>query len=71
MKIVAVHCYSYRLPFRVPFTTAHGEMTVREGIIVELTTESGLSGIGEIAPLPAFGDERKDVRSPPLVGTDL
>ncbi|HEX6477465.1 MAG TPA: o-succinylbenzoate synthase, partial [Ktedonobacteraceae bacterium] len=29
--------------------------TAREGIIVQITTERGISGIGEIAPLPAFG----------------
>ncbi|GAC1379751.1 MAG: hypothetical protein NVSMB33_05190 [Ktedonobacteraceae bacterium] len=30
-------------------------MTVREGIIVEVTTEQGIVGVGEIAPLPEFG----------------
>src|ERR1700726_3032642 len=55
MKIVDVHWHNYRLPFRNSFSTAHGLMTVREGIIVEITTERGISGIGEIAPLPAFG----------------
>lgn len=30
-------------------------MTAREGIIVQVTTWQGISGIGEIAPLPAFG----------------
>jgi len=55
MKIVDVQWHTYRLPFRNSFTTAHGVMTVREGIIVEITTERGISGVGEIAPLPAFG----------------
>src|ERR1700737_94960 len=55
MKIVDVQWHKYRLPFRNSFTTAHGLMTVREGAIVEITTERGIFGIGEIAPLPAFG----------------
>ncbi|HEX6482447.1 MAG TPA: hypothetical protein VF043_26695, partial [Ktedonobacteraceae bacterium] len=55
MKIVDVQWHTYRLPFRNSFTTAHGVMTAREGIIVQITTERGISGIGEIAPLPAFG----------------
>jgi L-Ala-D/L-Glu epimerase len=55
MKIVAVQWHNYRLPLRNSFTTAHGVMTAREGIIVQVTTERGISGIGEIAPLPASG----------------
>ena len=55
MKIVDIQWHTYRLPFRNSFTTAHGVMTAREGIIVQITTECGISGIGEIAPLPAFG----------------
>src|SRR6266581_3379366 len=64
MKIVEVQWHCYRLPFRNNFTTAHGVMTAREGIIIQITTERGISGIGEIAPLPAFGGgSLADVRS--------
>ena len=28
--------------------------TTREGVIVQVTTNEGITGIGEIAPLPAF-----------------
>jgi L-Ala-D/L-Glu epimerase len=55
MKIVEIQWRNYRLPLLNGFTTAHGVITIREGIIVQVTTESGISGIGEIAPLPAFG----------------
>jgi L-Ala-D/L-Glu epimerase len=55
MKIVEVQWHSYRLPLLNSFITAHGVMTAREGIIVQITAERGISGIGEIAPLPAFG----------------
>lgn len=64
MKIVELQWHSYRLPFRNSFTTAHGVMATREGIIIQITTERGISGIGEIAPLPAFGrDSLADARS--------
>jgi o-succinylbenzoate synthase len=64
MKIMDVQWYSYRLPLLNSFTTAHGVMTAREGIIIQITTERGISGIGEIAPLPAFdGGSLADVRS--------
>ncbi len=57
MKISEIQWHSYRLPLLNSFTTAHGATTAREGIIVQVTTEHGISGIGEIAPLPAFGGE--------------
>ncbi len=53
--ITALHCYPYSLPFAHSFTTAHGPMRVREGAIIELAMSEGISGIGEIAPLPSFG----------------
>lgn len=55
MKIVDVQWRNYRLPLHNSFSTAHGAMTSREGIIVQVTTRQGISGIGEIAPLPASG----------------
>src|SRR6266702_458697 len=55
MKIVEIQWITYRLPLLNSFTTAHGVMTAREGIIVQLTTERGISGVGEIAPLPESG----------------
>ncbi len=54
MVIIDVQWRTYRLPLRSVFTTAHGTMTAREGAIVEIITDQGISGIGEIAPLPEF-----------------
>jgi L-Ala-D/L-Glu epimerase len=54
MKITGIQWRTYRLPFLRSFSTAHSVMTSREGIIVQVTTSQGISGIGEIAPLPAF-----------------
>src|SRR5579859_1701820 len=54
MIIADIQWYPYRIPFRHSFTTAHGAITVREGMIVEITTEEGIVGTGEIAPLPEW-----------------
>jgi len=43
------------MPFRSPFRTAHGEATHREGLILTLVEEDGLTGLGEAAPLVEFG----------------
>jgi O-succinylbenzoate synthase len=38
-------------------STAHGVWREREGVIIQLTDETGRSALGEIAPLPAWGSE--------------
>lgn len=55
MYVHGVQWYPYSLPFSRDFTTAHGAEHVREGAIVEVHTDDGPIGIGEIAPLTAFG----------------
>jgi o-succinylbenzoate synthase len=45
----------YDIPLRTPLTTAHGTLTTRQGAILEIVTAEGITGIGEIAPLPEFG----------------
>jgi o-succinylbenzoate synthase len=57
MKIIDILWRGYRLPFLHSFSTAHSVMTAREGIIVQVITSQGISGLGEIAPLPAFTGE--------------
>src|SRR6266496_4259566 len=57
MKIIDIQWRTYRLPFLHSFSTAYSVMTTREGIIVQVTTSrggEGISGFGEIAPLPTF-----------------
>jgi len=52
--------HPYQLPFKEPLITNHGSWSVREGIIICLTEESGGSkqmSYGEIAPIPWFGSE--------------
>ena len=47
----------YQRHFKHPLRTNHGVWRVREGIIVSLTNRAGITGKGEIAPLPWFGSE--------------
>jgi o-succinylbenzoate synthase len=49
---------SFALPFVVPFGTAHETSVVREGFFLRLSTGDGLGGLGEAAPLAAFGGGR-------------
>lgn len=57
MSITDVHWYPYRVPLRSPLVTAHRTLVFREGAIVELRTQEGDCGYGEIAPLPDFSEE--------------
>ena len=54
-RIECIRWWRYAIPFRLPFYTAHGVLTQREGVLLQATTDEGRSGWGEIAPLPGFG----------------
>jgi o-succinylbenzoate synthase len=54
MNIINIQWLTYRMPFLHKFHTAHGVIDYREGMIVQVTTNEGITGIGEIAPLPTF-----------------
>jgi o-succinylbenzoate synthase len=47
----------YQNYFKQPLQTNHGVWSIREGIIISLTNSAGITGRGEIAPLPWFGSE--------------
>ena len=54
MKVASVAVQPYGVLFRSPFRTAHGVTTHREGFLLRLTTDGGIIGLGEGAPLPEF-----------------
>lgn len=54
MKAAALTFAPYRVPFRARFRTARGLTTHREGFLLQLTTDAGITGHGEAAPLPEF-----------------
>jgi O-succinylbenzoate synthase len=47
----------YRLALRTAVRTAHGVWTEREGLLVKISDEAGIAGLGEAACLPWFGTE--------------
>lgn len=51
---------TYSQPFRMPVRTAHGVWAEREGVLLTLTDEAGVTGYGEAAPIPWFGTETRD-----------
>jgi o-succinylbenzoate synthase len=53
MKIIQANIYHVRLPMKVSFKTAFGEINQRDTIIVELMTNDGIIGYGESAALSA------------------
>ncbi|GAC1450670.1 MAG: dipeptide epimerase [Ktedonobacteraceae bacterium] len=56
--------YHYWLPVPMSFNTAHQQLVIREGAIVEVYTDVDITGVGEIAPLPEFaGGSIQDVLS--------
>src|SRR3954469_25034341 len=52
VKITKVTATRYRVPFVVPYVTAAGSATHREGFILQLETDDGLRGAGEASMLP-------------------
>lgn len=55
MRITHLQVTPYHIPFAASFVTAHGRATAREGLILRLSTDAGVVGLGEAAPLPEFG----------------
>ncbi|MCH8949879.1 MAG: hypothetical protein IIB87_05835 [Chloroflexi bacterium] len=53
MKVAKLSWTAFRLPLRSPFQTASGEISHREGLILQLTTDGGIVGLGEASPHPA------------------
>ncbi len=49
--------YPYKRNFKQPLKTSYGIWDTREGIILQLTNETGKTGLGEIASLSWFGSE--------------
>lgn len=56
------------VPLRRPFRAAHGEVRVRELLLVTLTAADGLRGHGEAAPLPSYDGVSLDAVAGALEG---
>ncbi len=57
MHIASGRLIPYSLPLRHAWRTNRGTLRQRDGWIVQLTTDTGLLGHGDCAPLPEAGTE--------------
>ncbi len=57
MKITSAKLFEYRLPLKQPVQSAGRPLSYREGLLVKITSETGLTGWGEAAPLEGFSSE--------------
>lgn len=57
MRIQSCQLIPYRLPFKLAWRTSRGALNIRNGWIIELTTDCGSKGYGDCAPLPSAGTE--------------
>ena len=57
MKLAGFDIYRYTLPFTEPVILKGKRLDFREGFLIKLTGETGVSGWGETSPLPGFSRE--------------
>lgn len=60
MRLAGCFLVPYRLPLLHPWVSARGGFAVREGWLVRLETDAGLTGYGDCAPLPQAGTETRE-----------
>ena len=57
MKVTGFDVYGFRLPLTGRLVLRDATLTDREGLLLRLSGEDGLSGWGEVSPLPGFSPE--------------
>lgn len=57
MKITEIEAFAFRLPTRRDFRWASLQVPLGGFVFVEITTDSGLKGVGEATPLPDWGGD--------------
>ena len=57
MTISSCRIFRYRLPLVAPLPLAGGVIHERTGVLVRVDSDSGVSGWGDVAPLPGFSRE--------------
>jgi L-Ala-D/L-Glu epimerase len=55
MHISDLYWRRYKIPFRRTFANRYEQLAVREGLLIFMESDSGVRGIGEVAPLVGFG----------------
>jgi len=57
MRIIHASLHPYNLKMKRPWITARGPVSRREGWLIAVTSDSGITGWGDCAPLQAAGTE--------------
>ena len=57
MRIIHASLHPYNLKMKRPWITARGSISRREGWLIAVTGDSGITGWGDCAPLQAAGTE--------------
>ena len=77
MALAGLRYRPFQLRLRTPIATARAAIEYRAGVVVELTDDSGLRGLGEASPMPEFdegdaGDVLRllEAHAPRIVGGD-
>ncbi|MDD5240567.1 MAG: o-succinylbenzoate synthase [Sulfuricella sp.] len=68
MRLAGCSLIPYSLPLRQPWVSASGKFAVREGWLIRLETDAGLTGYGDCAPLPQAGTENRESADSRLAG---
>lgn len=74
MRVAGLSWIRFRLPFRAPLVTARGAFRHRCGLLLRLSTDAGITGLGEASPHPALSnvaqlEKRLAALAPRLKGT--
>ena len=59
-KITLFNVYKFELPLKKELIVKNNKLYKREGLLINIETSDGLSGLGEISPLPFFHNENID-----------
>jgi o-succinylbenzoate synthase len=59
-KITLFNVYKFELPLKKPLIVKNNKLNKREGLLINIGISEGLSGFGEISPLPFLHNENID-----------
>jgi O-succinylbenzoate synthase len=60
VKVTGFQIFRYSLPFKKPYSFKGRILELRDGALLKLTTDAGIHGFGEAAPLPGVSAENVD-----------
>lgn len=62
MKIIEVRAIPFAIPFTKPLTFASGEIHVADNVLVQVTTQDGVTGVAEAPPRPyTYGETQESI----------